>query len=80
MSSSMETSWVQKMNEYLAPLGFYRLDYVKEVLRLYYEGLNIRQIAVYFECSVENINHIIDLYLPIVELTGKLTYEESNGS
>lgn len=59
----------------LAPLGCYEKDFVREVLKAYYLGLSTVQISVYMEITCEEIDHVIDLYLPIVETMGALEWK-----
>lgn len=64
----------KKRSDVLAPLGCYEKAFVKEVFRAYYMELTTYQIAVYMGISINEVDHIIDLYLPIIEAMGSLEY------
>lgn len=66
---------MKKQNDILAPLGCYEKDFVKEILKAYRKGLSIEQIAVYMDITPNEVDHVLDLYLPIEEAMGSLSYE-----
>jgi hypothetical protein len=68
----------KKKKPVLAPLGMYEKSFVTEVLRAHHNGLSIEEIAVYLDILPEEVNHVLDLYIPIVEAMGSLTYTEED--
>ena len=52
------------MNKVIDAMPCYDIDFIKEILSLYINGVSIIAISGYVGASVEEINFILDYYVP----------------
>lgn len=60
----------------MAPLGLYDKSFVDEILKAQARGLSIEEISAYMTMSLAEVEHVLDLYIPIAEAMGSIGYEQ----